>query len=152
MHERDTTWTFDPRMYIDKTSLGEGLPRGGGNQTSCEFNLLYRFHSAISQRDADWTQYFIKKLLPEERKTDKSFKLEDLSPGELWEMLGTFARGEAAKEPCSRTFGDLHRDHDGNTFGDLHRDHDGRFHDADLVRILRESIDDPAGQSLIKLK
>ena len=40
VHEKDTTWNFDPRMYIDKTRLVEAVSRGGGNQVSCELNLL----------------------------------------------------------------------------------------------------------------
>ena len=135
MHEKDTTWNFDPRMYIDKTFLGEGVPRGGGNQASCEFNLLYRFHSAISERDAQWTEDFIQTLLPENLKSNKSFKLETLTPQQLGQMLRNFAEGERAKEPSVRTFGNITR---GN---------DGKFHDKDLVRILTESIDDPAGES-----
>ena len=134
MHEKDTTWNFDPRMYIDKTPLGEGVPRGGGNQASCEFNLLYRFHSAISERDAGWTEDFFRTLLPQELKGDKTFKLEQLTPHQLGGMLMAFAKGEADKEPCVRTFGNITR-------GD-----DGKFRDEDLVRILTESIDDPAGE------
>lgn len=58
-HAKDTPWTLDPRIEIpgdDKT----GVQRGIGNQVSVEFNLLYRFHSAISTRDREWSENFFK--------------------------------------------------------------------------------------------
>ena len=141
VHEKDTTWTFDPRMYIDKTALGEGVPRGMGNQVSAEFNLLYRFHSAISRRDEGWTKKFMKEQaqlrLDRFKKTDvEQIHLEELSTYELWTMLGSFAKEKRAIEPCNRDF------------GDIKRGPDGRFSDSDLSDLLRESIDDNAGQCL----
>lgn len=47
-------------MYIDKTALGEGVPQGMSKQVSAEFNLLHRFHSAISRRDEGCTKIFMK--------------------------------------------------------------------------------------------
>ena len=32
-------------------------PRGEGNVVSLEFNLLYRWHAAISERDTAWTEH-----------------------------------------------------------------------------------------------
>lgn len=31
-------------------------PRGEGNVVSLEFNLLYRWHAALSERDTAWTE------------------------------------------------------------------------------------------------
>jgi hypothetical protein len=31
-------------------------PRGEGNVVSIEFNLLYRWHSALSKEDTKWTE------------------------------------------------------------------------------------------------
>lgn len=129
VHEKDTTWTFDPRMEIEKEGQLEGLPRGVGNQVSCEFNLLYRFHSAISEDDVDWTNEFFKKCLPPELKHKL---LQELTPDDIHKMMNTFA-AERDKEPSARVF------------GGLERDADGRFNDADLASILKKKIDDPAG-------
>ena len=44
-------------------------PRGVGNQVSCEFNLLYRFHSGVSKRDDAWTRDFFGNLFPGQNPT-----------------------------------------------------------------------------------
>lgn len=46
----NSSWVLDPRVEIDR----QNSPRGIGNQISVEFNLLYRFHCAISKRDELW--------------------------------------------------------------------------------------------------
>lgn len=61
LHAKDTPWTLDPRIEISEKDNKEGIKRGVGNQVSCEFNLLYRFHSPISNRDAKWTEDFLRK-------------------------------------------------------------------------------------------
>lgn len=61
LHPKDTPWTLDPRIEISKRDHKEAIQRGIGNQVSCEFNLLYRFHSPISNRDARWTEDFLRK-------------------------------------------------------------------------------------------
>jgi Ca2+-binding EF-hand superfamily protein len=104
----------------------DGTPRGVGNQVSCEFNLLYRFHSGISKRDEKWTEEFYRELFPV---TDP----KQVSLPQLMEGLAIFEKSVAEKKPHERTFGGLKRKEDGS------------FDDADLVRILKESIEDPAG-------
>lgn len=112
-----------------------------GNQVSAEFNLLYRFHSAISKRDESWTENFMKQQAQTRLDRFKNTGLEqihldELNTYELWTMLGSFAREKRAIEPCNRSF------------GDIERGPDGRFSDEDLSNLLRESIDDKAGQCL----
>ncbi len=116
-------------MEIEKTEDRESVPRGMGNQVSCEFSLLYRFHSAISEDDADWTELFFKKCLPADLR-HKS--LEELTVDDMHSMMNTFA---------------AHRSSDPNTreFGGLKRGPDGRFDDARLAEILMKKIDEPAG-------
>ena len=60
VHTKNTAWTLDPRIEIPARGNKAGVQRGVGNQVSAEFNVLYRFHSPISQRDADWTVEFMK--------------------------------------------------------------------------------------------
>lgn len=56
LNRSNTTWTLDPRVEMDKIFGQDGTPRGVGNQVSAEFNLVYRWHSAISEKDEKWTQ------------------------------------------------------------------------------------------------
>lgn len=59
LHAKNTSWTLDPRIEILGEDDKEGIQRGIGNQVSVEFNILYRFHSPISKRDAKWTEDFL---------------------------------------------------------------------------------------------
>ncbi|KAL2051169.1 hypothetical protein ABVK25_008598 [Lepraria finkii] len=97
-------------MYIDKTALGEGIPPGTSKQVSAEFNLLYRFHSAISRRDEGCTKKFMKEQaqlrLDCFKKTGvEEIHLEELSTFELWTMLGSFAKEKRTVERCNRDSG-----------------------------------------------
>lgn len=127
-HHSNSDWTLDPRVAIDKQFDSEGVPRGVGNQVSVEFNLLYRFHSCISKKDEHWLNNFFLKLFPGR----KAEELQDVSWDELGKALLTYEQG-IPKDPSVRTF-------DG-----LERQADGKFKDEDLVRILKEAMDDPAG-------
>lgn len=127
-HHSKSDWTLDPRVEIGKQYDGEGVPRGVGNQVSVEFNLLYRFHSCISKKDERWINNFFLKLFPGRRAED----LENVSWADLGQALLTFEES-IPKDPSVRTF-------DG-----LQRQANGTFKDEDLVRILKESMEDPAG-------
>ncbi|KAF4461846.1 hypothetical protein FALBO_11355 [Fusarium albosuccineum] len=127
-HHSKSDWTLDPRVAIDKQFDGEGVPRGVGNQVSVEFNLLYRFHSCISKRDERWINDFFLKLFPGQNPED----FEKLSLVDLGKALQKF-EADTPADPSKRTF------------DDLKRGEDGKFKDEDLVRILKESMDDPAG-------
>lgn len=126
-HHSNSDWTLDPRVEI-KQYDGEGTPRGVGNQVSVEFNLLYRFHACISKRDERWMESFFLKLFPGRNPDD----LHNVSLRELGQALAAYEES-IPKDPSARTF-------DG-----LERQADGTFRDEDLVRILKESMDDPAG-------
>jgi len=47
---------------MDKLFMSDGTPRGVGNQVSAEFNLVYRWHSATSLKDEQWTENMYKEL------------------------------------------------------------------------------------------
>ena len=49
LNKTNSNWALDPRVDIP------GVPVAAGNQVSAEFNLVYRWHSAISVRDEKWT-------------------------------------------------------------------------------------------------
>lgn len=105
------------------------MPRGIGNQVSAEFNLMYRFHSVISQRDEKWLNDF----LSQEVFNDVNKPLEQLTPKELINGLINFEMKIPA-EPKERTF------------GGLKRGANGKFDDKELVDILDASMKDPAGK------
>ncbi|KAL4904048.1 hypothetical protein BDW74DRAFT_155062 [Aspergillus multicolor] len=129
-HHSNSDWTLDPRVEIGErgNNGGGGVPRGTGNQVSVEFNLLYRFHSCISKKDERWINNFFLKLFPGRTADD----LVNVSYVEVGQALRRYDQS-IPKDPSARTF-------DG-----LERQENGTFKDEDLVRILAEAMDDPAG-------
>ncbi|KAK4186268.1 heme peroxidase [Podospora australis] len=121
----DTTWTLDPRQDtgID-VDTKQGVERGTGNVVSAEFNLCYRWHSCISEKDDKWIQDFYYDLFNKPGK--------DLSIHELIMGFGKF-EGMLPEDPLKRPF---------NKF---ERGPDGKFNDDDLVNCISDAIEDPAG-------
>ena len=122
-----STWTLDPRIEVAGTSSTPAVERGVGNAVSAEFNLLYRFHSAISQRDDKWTGEFLKSLFGD-------IKPQDIDLMKFYEGVSKYEAG-IPQEPSERTFAGFVRD-----------PKTGTFKDSDLVGILKDSIEDPAGE------
>ncbi|KAK7980050.1 Sporulation protein rmd1 [Apiospora arundinis] len=120
LNRTESNWWIDPRADVGD----RGKSMATGNQCSFEFNLIYIWHSAISQRDDQWTQDLYRKLLG-----------KDHSKATEQEILMALGKWEAAipKDPQLRTF------------GDLQRQANGTFNDDDLVKILTESVEDLAG-------
>lgn len=122
----DSSWTLDPRVGVTSVFDKEGTPRGVGNQVSCEFNLLYRFHSAISEKDTEWTREFYKHLFDGE-------DLHDISMPRMLQGLVEYEKS-ISDDPAVRTF------------AGLKRNENGTFNDDDLVHILKEAIESPSGR------
>ncbi|KAF5227413.1 hypothetical protein FAUST_11784 [Fusarium austroamericanum] len=55
----NTNFTLDPTADFDQKKTTRGL----GNQVTVEFNLLYRFHCAISLDDEEYTEEFMRKVM-----------------------------------------------------------------------------------------
>lgn len=55
-------WKLDPRGRIEVFDA-QGVPRGLGNQVSAEFNMIYRWHAAITDQYEAWTKAFMKDSL-----------------------------------------------------------------------------------------
>lgn len=120
LHRTESDWFFDPRQ-----EMNGGAPLGTGNQVSAEFNLVYRWHSCISTKDAKWTEDFYEKLFPGQN--PKNLDLHEMIQG-----LDKLEK-DIPEDPKARSLGNLVR-------GD-----DGKFKDDDLVEILTSSIEDVAG-------
>jgi hypothetical protein len=109
----------------------EGTPMGVGNQVSLEFNLVYRWHAAISDRDDKWTQGFTKKVFPG----------IDMSKITIPQFVGGMARWKATLDPDPSK-----RDLD---LGQVKRDPTtGLFNDQNLIDLLTSSTEDCAGTQL----
>jgi linoleate 8R-lipoxygenase / 9,12-octadecadienoate 8-hydroperoxide 8R-isomerase len=102
---------------------------GVGNQVSCEFNLLYRWHATISDRDDKWTQELIKTIFP--GKDISKLSIQEFQNGVYgWKTT-------INPKPEKRDW----------NMGMLKRHADGTFDDGELIKILTESIEDCAGIS-----
>lgn len=55
-----STWSLVPTGEI-KSLIGGQVPRGTGNHVSAEFNILYRWHMAISAQDTKWLEGEVRK-------------------------------------------------------------------------------------------
>ena len=128
VNHSDSTWTLDPRVNITNTAGAQSVIRGVGNQCSAEFNLLYRFHSAVSEKDDKWTAKFFTDMFGDKQPEDMTIP----------EFIAGVLKYEATipPEPEKRVFGGLTRDPTTGTFSD-----------AAMVQILKDSIEDPAGKS-----
>jgi hypothetical protein len=124
--ELDTAWILDPHVGGGTESLTiQDTPVATGNQVSCEFNLAYRFHSIISDRDEKWVTNFMKELFPGKDPTKLS--TEEFREG----LLGYIVSIDP--DPAKRG---LHG---------IKRDKDGKLDDASLIKVLKESTEDCAG-------
>lgn len=122
----DTTWTLDPRQEMGRDAgTAKGAEAGTGNVVSAEFNLAYRWHSCISEKDDRWIQDFYQELFG---KPAHEVDLRDMGP-----VLRKFSE-TIPDDPADRTFGHYQRD-----------PATGKFNDDDLVECITSSIEDCAG-------
>ena len=134
----------------------KNVSRGLGNQVTVEFNLLYRFHCAISQRDERYTREFMREALDElaeraAKKTDdqkfqsqrvpefKDINVDNLSLGQFGALGKSLKDNETSHEPWLIEFG-LKKKKDQcfkrNTIT-------GLFDDQQMIDELKTSMDDP---------
>lgn len=125
LNRYDTAWTLDPREQAFDAFDSEGIPKGIGNQVSMEFNLIYRWHATVSQKNDDWTRDFMGKLWPGQEP-------ETITQAQLYEGFKKWGHT-------------IDQDPGKWTFGGLTRNEAGGFDDAGLVSILASTTEDPAG-------
>ncbi|KAK7052388.1 heme peroxidase [Favolaschia claudopus] len=117
------TWRLDP-LSQSREPTHDLSPRGEGNVVSVEFNLLYRWHAALSKEDTEWTEKLFTKLF--DGKDFDSITVEDFR---------NVAHQKMRPNPDPRKW----------TFDELERGADGRFHDSDLAEILHNATSWRAG-------
>ncbi|XHG01181.1 hypothetical protein AWENTII_004579 [Aspergillus wentii] len=125
VNRTNSVWSLDPRTEIKDGILGEAAGQATGNQVSAEFNLVYRWHSCISQRDQKWTEDMYKEI----------FSGKDSSQVNLQEFVIGLGQWQAK----------LPSDPQERPFAGLQRQSNGSFSDDDLVKIFEESVEDCAG-------
>ncbi|GAB7337179.1 hypothetical protein MBLNU457_g2565t1 [Dothideomycetes sp. NU457] len=120
LNHTDSNWQLNPRL-----DYPGGPALGAGNQVSAEFNLVYRWHAAISDRDDKWSQDLFAELFD-------GRKAEDVPQREFLGKLMVLETELTALEPPQRPF------------AKLNRQLDGTFKDEDLIEIITSSVDDCA--------
>ncbi|KAF2152176.1 heme peroxidase [Myriangium duriaei CBS 260.36] len=125
LNRTDTTWTLDPRSDAFNPFDSQGIPKGIGNQVSMEFNLIYRWHATVSNKNEAWTNDVFAKIFP--GLDPATMTQQDLQTG--------FARwGRSVDQDPAKW-----------EFGPLKRNAEGGFDDAALVTVLADTIEDVAG-------
>ncbi|EDN96731.1 hypothetical protein SS1G_01657 [Sclerotinia sclerotiorum 1980 UF-70] len=125
LNRTTSKWDLDPRVEEAKNLLSNPAAEGVGNQVSAEFNLIYRWHSAISQKDEEWTNAEYTRLFPNKSPADVT--LPELLRG-LYTM-----EAELPTDPSQRSFANLTRLPDGS------------YDEGSLASIFQSSVEDLSG-------
>lgn len=123
----NSDWRLDPREAFQSVYDPEGTPRGIGNQVSAEFNFVYRWHAAVSDRDDAWLKSFMSDIFG----TD--IDPATLSTAEFLGQIKTWFHTKVPKDPAAWSFGGLKRKEDGG------------FDDGALVDLLKQGTETIAG-------
>ncbi|EEP80274.1 hypothetical protein UREG_05116 [Uncinocarpus reesii 1704] len=125
VNRTDSDWSLDPRSDFREFLSHKPVAEGGGNMVAAEFNLVYRWHSCLSDRDDRWMQDVFREV----------FDGRDPSSASTMEFLRGVSKWESSlpDDPMLRTFAKLKRTSNGS------------YNDDELVEILIESIEDCAG-------
>jgi hypothetical protein len=105
---------------------GDRVERGTGNVVSVEFAVLYHWHAALSAADGQWMEDVIRSNLPELKSIDQ------ITPEQFQKVMKQEGHKLMSIPPKEWTF-------DG-----LKRGPNGRFSDADIGRIIKDCIEEPA--------
>eukprot|EP01117_Protostelium_nocturnum_P004682 TRINITY_DN1696_c0_g1_i1.p1 TRINITY_DN1696_c0_g1~~TRINITY_DN1696_c0_g1_i1.p1 ORF type:complete len:1384 (+),score=481.56 TRINITY_DN1696_c0_g1_i1:436-4587(+) len=135
-----SSWTLDPTKPIVGMGHEPSVPLGTGNQNSIEFNLVYRWHSSISEEDTQWMEEEYKKKLG--LKPDEKITVENLRSGFPKLLRGNnFYKDDAKPSPANLNSPDQW------TFNGISRDPvTGKFPDAEIFKIMRDGTDRISGK------
>jgi linoleate 8R-lipoxygenase/9,12-octadecadienoate 8-hydroperoxide 8R-isomerase len=120
LNKSNTNWALNPRADI------KDCEQATGNQVSAEFNLVYRWHSAISERDEKWTEEFWAEAFPNTDPKTQGWHDFAVAAGQMETKL-------QGMDPLDRPFAKLKRDSQSKALSD-----------DDLVKIMTESVEDCA--------
>ncbi|KAG1740940.1 heme peroxidase [Suillus lakei] len=115
------TWRLNPLQGF-REQTHDVSQRGAGNAASLEFNMLYRWHAAISRQDEAWIERTFKGMFP--GRDPSIITVEEFKA----------AVRDSAQMPDVRSW----------TFGGLTRGEDNRFSDTDIARVLQDATADRA--------
>ena len=105
-HQYNTSFTLEPRIAIDKAGKKDAVSRGIGNQVTVEFNLLYRFHCAISKKDEKYTEDYMREAYG--AYFPSGWDPKSMTLQQFYYAMQCSARdavGKAVVEPCDIEFG-----------------------------------------------
>ena len=105
-HQYNTSFTLEPRIAIDEAGKKDAVSRGIGNQVTVEFNLLYRFHCAISKKDETYTEDYMREAYG--AYFPSGWDPKSMTLQEFYYAMQCSARdavGKAIVEPCDVEFG-----------------------------------------------
>ena len=122
LNRTDSDWDLDPRTALLTGPNGNGA---SGNQVSAEFNLVYRWHACVSEKDDEWTREEYARLFPGKDPSQVSMK-QFLTTLGMWEA-------DLSLDPLDRPF------------ANLQRSADGTLDDDALVKILADGTEQVAG-------
>ena len=122
LNRTNSDWDLDPRTAKLTGPTAAGAP---GNQVSAEFNLVYRWHACVSEKDDKWTQEEYQRLFPGKNPSDITMP----------QFLTTLGMWEAG----------LSNDPQKRQFANFERSVDGSLDDDALVATLADGIEDVAG-------
>lgn len=118
------SWRLDPLM--DFREMNHDISaRGEGNVVSVEFNLLYRWHSTLSEENTEWLEREFGRLFPPKDAGDNDILI-------FKDNVRKMGMGYSKTEPTEWTFGGKSRVN-------------GRFKDQDLAEILQNATGQVAG-------
>ncbi|KAK0616129.1 heme peroxidase-domain-containing protein [Bombardia bombarda] len=135
-HQYDNNFTLDPRV---NTTEAKNVSRGLGNQVTVEFNLLYRFHCAISLKDEHYAEDFMREYFG--KLDDPTWNPKTMDLPQFMLLMNQARMADAGKkpvEPCKQTFGLQHNQ-------DLcfkRNEITGLFDDQQMITQLQKDMDD----------
>lgn len=83
LNRSNSTWLLDPRENFNDVFDPTGVPQGIGYQVSVEFNLIYRWHSLLSDREEAWVKEFYAEIFPGK---DAGMLAMELDPAPLYHL------------------------------------------------------------------
>lgn len=76
LNRSSSAWLLDPQENFRNIFDAAVAPQGIGNQVSVEFNLIYRWHSSVSNRDEKWIEGFYAEIFPGKEQSTLTTALE----------------------------------------------------------------------------